>query len=644
MPEAPKNPTNDPSAPHAEGVKTFSGNTNSSNPGEAPSSTSPDGVWARIKEHKLIQWGLGYVGAALALAHGQELVAHAFAWPEIVGRLLIGALALGLPVVLTLAWYHGHKGLKRLSAGELTIVSLLLLIGAGLLVVFVRVPSEQAPAHEQTAQAGAPRADTASTTTAPASSLAVLAFNNMSDDAKNEYFSDGISEELLNDLAQVPGLRVAARTSSFSFKGKNANIEDIARALNVRAVVEGSVRREGNRVRITAQLINAADGYHMWSQDYDREIADIFAVQDEIAKAITRELTGKLLPESGPSAGAKFKIKINPDAYTAHLQGRFFLAKRNKADMLRAVDFFKQAIALEPNYADAHASLGRTYALLHANGQSRDTLQPAKDETAAALRLDPDNLQALVSKGLIAILSWNWQEAETTLRRATQLNPNDSDAQHFTSMFFGILNLSTASIVPERRAATLDPLAPAIRDILGDIFHRLGRYAEAAAQYQAALTLDPNFVFSLASLCRIDVEMGKIDEAKEILATRLISVDGENGPNTCLCRAIIAERSGDLPELRRLTTIALRLYASGDTTASRVALIYSVADDLDGAMQWFGKAYEDRDTLLWVTASDSKLPAKLKADPRWKAFMQRPLVKDWQAAHDRAAAELAAGK
>jgi len=621
----------------------------SENPAPASAAGEPDaahlaraaGVWSRIKEHKLIQWGLGYVGAALALAHGQELIAHAFAWPEIVGRLLIGALALGLPVVLTLAWYHGHKGLKRLSAGELTIVSLLLLIGAGLLMVFVR-PAEHTPA-EQTVQTAPTKVVPEGAAAAPASSLAVLAFNNMSGEKDNEYFSDGISEELLNDLAQVPGLRVAGRTSSFSFKGKNVTIQEIGKALNVRAVLEGSVRRVGNRVRITAQLVNAADDFHIWSQDYDREIADIFAVQDEIAKAITHELTGRLLPAA--AAGAAAKPKINPDAYTAYLQGRFFLAKRNKPDMLRAVDFFKQAIALEPNFADAHASLGRTFALLYANGQSRDTLQPAKDETAAALQIDPDNFQAQVSNGLIAILLWNWQGAQTTLRRATELNPNDPDAQHFTSMIFGILDLPAASILPERRAAILDPLAPVIRDILGDIFHRLGKNAEAVAEYQAALTLDPNFVFSLASLCRIDVEMGKIDEAKEILTTRLIAVDGEDGPDTSLCRATIAAHNKDLPELRRQTAIASHLYASGDATASRVALIYSVAGDVDGAMHWFGKAYDDHDTSLLISKiSGPGFSAKLKADPRWKAFMQRPLLKEWQAAHDRVAAELAAGK
>jgi adenylate cyclase len=276
-------------------------------------------------------------------------------------------------------------------------------------------------------------------------SIAVLAFNNMSGDKDNEYFSDGISEELLNDLAQVPGLHVAARTSSFSFKGKNASIADIAKALNVRAVLEGSVRRAGTRVRITAQLINAADGYHMWSQDYDREIADIFAVQDEIAKAITRELTGKLLAPSGISAAGK--PKINPEAYTAILQGRFFMAKRNKPDVLRAVDFFKQAIALEPNYVDAHAGLGQTYARLYTNGQSRTALQPAKDATATALRLDPDNVQALTTQITIAVGEWDWQEAELGLRQVMKLSPNDADVRHQNAVRFFYLNLPEAALM-----------------------------------------------------------------------------------------------------------------------------------------------------------------------------------------------------
>jgi len=473
-------------------------------------------------------------------------------------------------------------------------------------------------------------------------SIAVLAFNNMSGDKDNEYFSDGISEELLNDLAQVPGLRVAARTSSFSFKGKNVEIQDIAKALNVHTVLEGSVRRVGNRVRITAQLINAADGYHVWSQDYDREIADIFAVQDEIAKAITHELTGRLLPAA--AVGAAAKPKINPDAYTAYLQGRFFLAKRNNADLLRAVDFFKQAIALEPDYTDAHANLGWTYAILYLFGYSRDTLPVAKEETAATLRLDPSNTQALLTTSIIAGAEWNWLEAESSARRVIALNPNNAETLHTYAETLLGLNLPEAALAPAQRSAALDPLAPHIRSSVTDALYFQNRSAEAAVESQAILTLDPNFGVALVTLCWADVTLGKPDAAKDILKNHLVPIEGIDGPFVNLCSLFIAKRSGDLLQMKKFMIDAPRLYERGKLSASQVGLTDALAGDLDQAFRWLEKAYDERDPQFFRGINDPNLPANFKADPRWQALMQRPLLKEWQAVRTRVAAEFAAGK
>ncbi len=602
-------------------------------------------LWAEIRRRNLHRVTAAYAVVAWVLVQGAGIAFPAFSLPSWSIKLLIILLIAGLPVVWAALWLahpeasltDGATHLTPLNRAEIVLIGLLGLVLIATLVEIVL------PHFESTASRTIAPATTTPQATGEAS-IAVLAFNNMSDDPKNEYFSDGISEELLNDLAQVPGLRVAGRTSSFSFKGKSATIEDIGKTLNVHNVLEGSVQRAGNRVRITAQLINAANDFHIWSQTYDREIADIFALEDEISHTITHELTGRLLPGKASSNASPTKPKINPDAYTAYLQGRFYMNKRNKDDMLRAVDFLKQAIQLEPNYADAHASLGLTYGLLYGNGQRRDTLQAAKDETATALRLDPDNFQALLMKGNIARASWNWLEADTALRRATKLDPNDADAQHFYDGFLEELNFPEAALAQERRAVALDPLAPVIRLSIGDNLHLLNRNAEAAAEYQAALTIDPNFVFALSGLCLVDADMGKLDEAKKILSDRLIAVDGEDGPYTDFCRAIIAYRSGNLPELKRLATIAQQHYANGDMLASAVGWVYALAGDVDQAIQWNEKAFDERDPQLFSNIIDPDLPAKLKADPRWKAFMQRPLMKDWQAAHDRIATEFAASK
>ena len=473
-------------------------------------------------------------------------------------------------------------------------------------------------------------------------SVAVLPFVNMSDDPKNGYFSDGISEELLNNLSQVTGLRVAGRTSSFSFKGKSATIQDIGEALGVGAVLEGSVQREGDRVRITAQLIDATNDFHLWSHTYDREISDIFAVEDEISRAITQELTRRLLPGTSLNKATSAKPRINPAAYTAYLQGLFYWNKRNKDDMERAADFFKQAIALEPDYVDAHAGLASAYLLLFLNGQRRDILQAAKDETAAALRLDPNNSWALLNEAGGSLASWNWTKADADLLRVLKQNPNNADAEHGYAFFLRELDIPAAALARDRRASALDPLAPVYPDDAGQDLHALGRDEEAIAEFRKALTLDPNYAFALGDICTSYADTGKLNDATQILRGRLVAADGENGASTLGCEVAIARRKNDPRELKRLAQISEDLYAGGRASASGVAYPYAFAGDFDAAMRWLEKAYDDHDSLLLAWVSDRNLPAAFKADPRWQSFMQRPLLKSRQAAHDRIAAALAA--
>jgi adenylate cyclase len=258
---------------------------------QKPAAPAPSAdLWQRVKEHKVLQWGLAYLGAALALAHGADLLGHTFHWPEALNRLLLGALIVGFPIALALAWYHGHRSLKTISTGEATIISILPVIGAGLLVLFVRPPAEST----QDATVVASRTS-AVTSTAPAHptpsaidsgpSIAVLPFVNMSSDREQEYFSDGLSEELLNELTNVPNLRVIGRTSSFAFKGKNEDLRTIGETLGVNHILKSA-----DSLRITAQLINPADGSHQWSGTYDRKLGDVFEIQEDIARTVASAL------------------------------------------------------------------------------------------------------------------------------------------------------------------------------------------------------------------------------------------------------------------------------------------------------------------------------------------------------------------
>ena len=246
-----------------------------------------DGLVDRLRQRKIVQWALAYLAGAFALLQAVDLIGQRFGMSDTIVRVLIVVLAVGFFAALVLAWYHGDRGEQRVGGIEISLLALLLAIGGGFLW---RVAVS--------GRAGGEQASIGAAASLGAASTAVLPFVNMSADKANEYFSDGMTETLLNRLAQVPELKVAARTSSFSFKGTNTDMRKIGAALGVASLVEGSVQQSGDTLRITAQLIRAVDGTHLWSRNYDRKAADLFAIQDEIAAAVTEALIGQLLPKT----------------------------------------------------------------------------------------------------------------------------------------------------------------------------------------------------------------------------------------------------------------------------------------------------------------------------------------------------------
>src|ERR1044071_688700 len=286
----------------------------------------------RLKQRKLVQWAIAYVAAAFALLQGIDIVAQQFGWPEGARRGITLALVVGFFVTLVLAWYHGERGAQRVSRTELLIIAVVLAFGGGLLWRF-------APASGTS--------DNKTRTIPNDNSIAVLPFVDMSQAKDQGYFSDGISEELLNLLTKIPQLKVAARTSSFSFKGKAVEIPEIAGQLHVANVLEGSVRRSGDQIRITAQLIRAAEGYHLWSETYERKMDDIFKIQDEIAGEVVKELKVKLL-------GAQPKARTtDPQAYALYLQARELGRQFNRDAYAKSDALYRQVIEIDPRYAPA---------------------------------------------------------------------------------------------------------------------------------------------------------------------------------------------------------------------------------------------------------------------------------------------------
>jgi TolB-like protein len=353
-------------------------------------------LWQRLKQRKLVQWAIAYVAFAFAVIQVLDVVAQRFGWPDQIEKLLILALAIGFVIVLVLAWYHGERGAQKVSSTEIVILALLLAIGGGLLWRYERVlPSAGSPA----AARRNPGAVTATPAIPiPAKSIAVLPFVNMSGDPKNEYFSDGMSEEILNALAQVNDLRVAGRTSSFYYKGRNEDLRTIGKALGVAVILEGSVRKQGNEVRITAQLIRVTDDTHLWSHAYDGDLSDVFKLQENIARAITEQLNVVL---SGSQQARLVNAgTTNPAAYNLYLHATDAFNRRDYALMGEAVGWLQQAIAFDPHFARAHSLL----AMIHVLGQRRygASLSEVEPNARAALALDPRDVEAQVALGLLA--------------------------------------------------------------------------------------------------------------------------------------------------------------------------------------------------------------------------------------------------
>jgi len=329
--------------------------------------------------------------------------------------------------------------------------------------------------------------------------LAVLPFVNMSTDPENEYFSDGITEELLNALTRVEGLQVTSRTSAFAFKGKNTDIRDIAIQLNVDRILEGSVRKSGNRVRITAQLINAADGYHIWSESYDRNLTDIFEVQDEISSIIAGKLQDKMSAAEKTDYLVKAPIK-NVAAYTHYLRGLHYLNKITPADSRKAIECFEEAIALEPNYAQAYARSAGAYSHLAVTGQMLpDTaFEVVKRYADKALQVDDTIAEGHIAKGSAYLFyDWKWKEAFDELQKAIELNPSAIDAYQLLGYYYLIMGQKLKAVEMLEEAEKIDPLSPVISQTLGNMYLFAGRYDEAIVQADKMLDLNPTMRISI---------------------------------------------------------------------------------------------------------------------------------------------------
>jgi TolB-like protein/DNA-binding winged helix-turn-helix (wHTH) protein/Tfp pilus assembly protein PilF len=424
-------------------------------------------------------------------------------------------------------------------------------------------------------------------------SLAVLPLENLSADASQNYFADGITDELITDLAQISALRVISRTSVMVYKGARKPLPQIGRELNVDAVVEGTVLRSGDQVRITAQLIEASTDKHLWSQSYEGELRDTLALQNTVARAIADQIRINLTPQE--QAALKNVKVVNPQAHESYLKGRYFWNKRTADGLKVALAYFNQAIEEDPKYAQAYAGLADTYTLLgdwqYAVMTPKEAFPKAKTAAIKALELDNTLSDAHTSLASLGMFDWDWQSAGEEFRKAIELNPGYATAHQWYAWHLNLFGRKSEAIAEMRKAEGLDPLSLIISADMADVLFVARLYDESIQQSRKTLEMDPNFAIAHFELGQAYLQERMYSEAIAELQ-RAIELSGGSTTftsNLAYAYAISGRRNEALKILNDLT-----VRSNGSSNAAETALIRAGLGENDQAMAWLEKAYSER--------------------------------------------------
>jgi serine/threonine-protein kinase len=456
-------------------------------------------------------------------------------------------------------------------------------------------------------------------------SVAVLAFANLSEEADNEYFAEGISEELINVLAKVPGLKVTARTSAFSFKGKDIPIPEIARQLGVAYIVEGSVRRSGDTVRITAQLVKADDGFQAWNGAFTRELKDIFAVQDEIAGLVATKISPRLTRTAGVAR------QVDPEAFQLYLEGRALAARGGAGNLDRAIALFERALQRDPAFSLARAQQARAYIQMGRVGAMRpkQAWAAARAALAPALAADPDSPEVLIAHGMLLRLDdWKWREAERAFETAMTLHPGDAEVIVSAGVLKAGMGRRTEALDLARRALELDPLNSTAQVDIGLIYNFIGDPADAERRFRRAIELSPEMPRYRYFLAQLLARHGQAETLKRL------SNEEPDPLAKLLIDQIAAFHRGDRRQADAIAAEVATMRAKmGEIHdwPSAVASYLVDAGDLDGAMAELEKARDRHESAItWIKAWRQLSP--LHSHPRWPAFLRSVGLSDEQLA------------
>ena len=603
------------------------------------------GVFAELKRRNVFRVGIAYVIVAWLLIQVTDSIVPMLALPDWVGKFIFVVLLIGFPLALFFAWAfeltpEGLKREKEIDRSESVtaqtghkldrVIIGVLVVAVGFLLIekFVLQSDEGTPGEQATGTL-----DLASV----AKSIAVLPFVSLSESKQDEYFADGLAEELLNSLTQYPDLRVAGRTSSFSFKGKDQDLRTIGETLNVAYILEGSVRRSADRLRVTAQLIQADSGFHLWSDTFDRTVADVFAIQDEIVRKITQALRIQLAIDEDTAEQTQLE---DWTAYNHYLKGRYLWAERHEPDNRRAaIQTLELATQTDPDFAPAWAAYGRALAL--SSGavtamSSREHIEHTRQVLKRALELDPESSEAHAAYGALLWTSdLEWARAKEHLDKALTISPNSAAAHYAMSTYAHNIGDDTGALSSMRRAMTLDPLNFTIKRVAARNLAAAGQVSSAQREIDACKQLTGCETQALRALeFEVAASMNDVEAAERIMqeieknerttlnffplaiSVRVLALQGERSA----VYEKIAELEAEIKDSQvgyPVIQIALSLYALGD---------------YEGAVAWMKQAYDWRElafaAFLWGLSERWEYNEEFRRHPDYIALWELPGLKE----------------
>ena len=580
-----------------------------------------DNFFSELKRRNVYKVAVAYAIVGWLLVQIATQVFPFLEIPNWVVRLVIALVAIGFPIALVIAWAFEitPQGIERtevadtmpLAAGQkkhawiyVAIVGAVLSIGLFFLGRYGF------------------RNGTSSSSELPQKSIAVLPFDNLSRDPDNAFFAEGVQDEILTRLAKVADLKVIARTSTQKFKSAPENLPDIAKQLGVMNILEGSVQKVNDQVRVNVQLINAMTNAHLWAEIYDRKLSDIFAVQSDIAKTVADTLQAKLTGSEKQMMAAQ--STSDTAAYELYHKGRSLWEKRSGDNIPKAIAFYEQAIARDPNYALAYAGLAQAYILLpfYTGADRLDAFSKAKDAALKALRLDPNLAEAHAALGKVLFFSEiDLTGAMREYKRAIELQPNDATAHHWLGNdTLAALGRFEEAIAQGKRAVELDPLSPVINTDFGTIFYYAHRYEESAMQLRKTLEIDPTFFYAhfnlgiaLQAAGDLSGAIAEYEKAKRL---------GDNIYVSMLCAQAKA-RAGDKDAALRMLSELDKISQQREVVGYVRALLYLSLNNKDEALRWLEQGFKERDgsNISWIKVDP--LLDSLHGDPRFEALVQK---------------------